>query len=202
MQEAQKRYEDVLTELSERKASWWPTPTFVDPSEMLAELEMRLEELEREIEEVMRVPIRSRAKGLAAATTKDSDMEPRKAEEQLNTVANVAPARLTSKDVALALEDLEDRIEEVEGDIDTCLESGLRRKVRAYLRKRFPPAPKPAATDKDRLETALLRATQAGTRVHGLENRLAGLTMMSNADQIQLARERIKKVSASLACVC
>lgn len=199
VQEAQKGYEEVLTDLSERKTSWWPTPTFVDPSNVLVDLEKGLVELEREIEEVMGMTVRSRAEGLAAAPTKDSGMDLVEPEERLDTASKATPVRLTSADVAHALEDLENRVEEVEEDIDAHLESVLRRKVRAYLRKRFPPAPRPAATD--RLETTLLRAKQAGTRVQGLENRLAGLTMISNADQIELVRERVKKVSILLAYV-
>jgi len=194
VEEAQERYEDVLTELSERKTSWWPTPTFVDPSEMLTELDKRLEELEREIEEAMGVPIRSRAEDLAAATTKDNSMKSREAKAQLSITSKATPVRLTSADVVRALEDLENRVEEVEGGIDARLESGLRRKVRTYLRRRFPPAPRPAVTEKDRLKTTLLRAKQAEDRVQGLESRLAGLTMVPKADQIQLVRERIKKV--------
>ena len=201
VQEAQKGYEEVLTELSKRKTSWWPTPTFVDPSEVLVELEKGLADLEREIEEVVGVPVRRRAEHLAAAATKDSSMNIGEPEERLNTASKATPARLTSADVVHALEDLENRIEEVEEDIDAHLESGLRRNVRAYLRKKFPLAPRPPATDKDRLETTLLRAKQAGTRVQGLGNRLAGLTMVSNADQIQLVRERILKVSILWACV-
>lgn len=167
VQEAQGRYEDVLEDLSKRKTSWWPTPALVDPSQILVELEKILTVLEKEIQEVVGVAVRSCAEDMA---------EP------------------TSADVILALEDLENRIEEVEGDIGARLENGLRRKVRTYLRKRFPPASGPAVTEKQRLGTVLLRAKQAGTRVQGLESRLAGLTMVSNADQIQLVRERIKKV--------
>jgi hypothetical protein len=199
VQEAQKRYEDVLAELSESKASWWPTPTFVDPSEVV-ELERRLEELEREMEEAMDVPVRRRAEDLAAATTKGRDMDPQNTEEQLYTASKSEPARLTSADVIRAVEDLENRIEEVEGDIDAHIESSLRRKVRAYLRKKFPSSLRPAVTDKDRLETALLRANQARTRVQGLENRLAGLTVISNADQMQLVQERVKKVRSFVCC--
>jgi len=172
VQEAQERYEGVLTDLSKRKTSWWPTPALIDPSEMLVELEKVLAELEKEIKEVMGVAVRSSAENMA---------------------------RLPPADVVLTLEDLENRIEEVEGDIDAHLENGLRRKVRAYLRKRFPPVSGSAATEKQRLGTALLTATQVGTRVQGLESRLAGLTMVSNADQIQLVRDRIKKVGTLLA---
>jgi hypothetical protein len=58
VQEAQKRYEDVLTDLSKRKTSWWPTPALVDPSEMLVEPEKMLTELEKDIKEVMGVAVR------------------------------------------------------------------------------------------------------------------------------------------------
>ena len=194
VQEAQKQYEDVLTDLSNRKTSWWPTPALVNPREMLLELEKALIELEREIKEVVGVAFRSSAGDIAAATTADVEMHSGKAEEQLDVASKAVPTSLTPADVVLALEDLENRIEEVEGDMDSHLEDGLRRKVRAYLRKRFPPASRPAATERQRLETALLRAKKAGTRVQGLESRLADLTMVSNADQIQLVRERIKKV--------
>lgn len=201
VQEAQKGYEEVLTELAERKTSWWPTPTFVDPSEVLVDLEKKLVELEKEIEEVMGVSVRSRAEDLAAAATKDSNMNLGEPGERLNTASKATPARLTFSDVVHALEDLENWIEEAEGDIDAHLESGLRRKVRAYLRKRFPLSPRRAATDKDRLENTLLRTKQAATRVEGLEGRLAGLTMVSNGDQIQFVRESIKKVGILRACV-
>ena len=194
VQEAQKQYEDVLTDLSKQKTSWWPTPGLVDPREKLVDLEKVLTELEREIEEVIGVAVRGSAEDIGAATTKDVDMDSGKVEEKLDTDSKAVPMSFTPADVVHALGDLENRIEEVEGDIDSRLESGLRRKVRAYLRKRFPPASGPAATERQRLETAVLRAKKAGTRVQGLENRLAGLTMVSNADQIQLVRERIKKV--------
>ena len=181
-------------DLSNRKTSWWPTPALVNPREMLVELEKALTELEREIKEGVGVAVRSSAEDIAAATTADIDMNSGKAEEQLDVASKAVPTSLTPADVVLALEDLENRIEEIEGDMESHLENGLRRKVRAYLRKRFPPASRPAATEGQRLETALLRAKKAGTRVQGLESRLAGLTMVSNADQIQLVRERIKKV--------
>lgn len=180
----------MLTELSECKTSWWPTPTFVDPSELTIDLER----LEREIEKVMGIPAWSRAEDLAAATTRDNDMNSGKAEQKLDTSSRTTPARLTFADVIRAFDDLENRVEEVEGEIDAHLESSLRRKVRAYLRKKFPPAPRSAMTDVGRLEAALLWAKQAGTRVQGLENRLVGLTVTSNADEIQLVRERITKV--------